>query len=154
MNDTERDFPDDYDMEAKLKVEQSQESKIDASLWESALCYDSPYISEQLCTPSLYHAVIEQPLIDALIGIGFTFEVCNGQILANGTAHPAREVRRDYYTDTDTIIDSTQVIVEPKSEETAVAIREYIAARRMDQGRDTASAGASTGAENGTRRSG
>ena len=122
-----RDFPDDYDMSARIKVEQSETAPIPATLWENALYYDADDIAEQLTSPGLYHAVIDQPLVDALIGLNFHFTVePGGQIVAHGTAHPAHRVRSCIHTDTDTVLAHARILIHPREDETAEAIRRYI----------------------------
>ena len=128
MDKETRDFPEDYDMRAQLEVRQDADAPIPATLWQDALEYDGPDIAEQLCEPGLYHAAIQQPLGDTLVGLRFGFSVEDGgQIVALGTAHPAHKIHGNIHTDTDTTLVSARILVHPESAESAIAIRAHIA---------------------------
>lgn len=127
MDDNTREFPEDYNMRAQLEVRQDAHAPIPATLWQSALEYDGPDIAEQLCEPELYHAAIEQPLGDTLVGLRFDFSVEDaGQIVALGTAHPAQKIHGNIHTNTDTTLTSARILVHPESAESARAIRAHI----------------------------
>ena len=125
MRDHETDFPRDFDLTAELEVRPGDDPKLDAAIRERGLCYDSPGIEEQLTTPSVYHAWITQPVVDALVGLQFAFEVSNeNEIIAVATAHPAQEMRRDHHTDT--VLETVRIPIRPRCEHAGAAIRDYI----------------------------
>ena len=101
------------------------QSLITDALWESAITYDSGSIEEMLTDPSTYHARVG--LADALVGIRFDFTVRESRIIATGRVHPAREdMRGDYHTFTDDLLEERDILVFMRSEQTQRAVKNYI----------------------------
>ena len=121
-------LPDDLDWEIDLTVNEhypENDLVLKGLAWEEALYYDEPNISGTLCTGGIYHQRFSEHF---LVGIRYDFEVTDDhRILAHGTLHPAKEGRRgDYFTDESSVIMTATVEINPRSDRTAQAIREYI----------------------------
>ena len=120
-------LPDDLDWELDITVnEHSPENYLvlKGLAWKQALYYDGHDITEMLCDGGIYHQRFSELY---LVGIKYDFEVTDdNRILAHGTLHPADEHRGRYFTDESSVIMNATVEINPRSDRTAQAIREYI----------------------------
>ena len=120
-------LPDDLDWELDITVNEHHPENdlvLKGLAWKQALYYDRPNITGMLCKPGIYHQRFSEHL---LVGIKYDFEATDDhRILAHGTLHPAEEHRGKFYTNESSVIMTATVEINPRSDRTAQAIREYI----------------------------
>ena len=73
-----------------LSSETLMDLEISEHRWAMALQNDSPSIKEMLETPQTYFVTYETPVTPLMVGIEFTFRVEDGNIYADGVAHPVQ----------------------------------------------------------------
>ena len=120
-------LPDDLDWELDITVNEHQPENdlfLKGVAWKQALYYDELNITGMLCKPGIYHQRLSEHF---LTGIKYYFQVTDDhRIIAHGTLHPAEDHRGSYYTDESSIIMTATVEINPQSDRTAQALREYI----------------------------
>ena len=120
-------LPDDLDWELDITVNEHHPGNnlvLKDLAWKQALYYDGRDITGMLCIGGIYHQRFSEHL---LVGIKYDFEATDDhRILAHGTLHPADEQGGDYFTDESSVIITATVEINPRSDRTAQAIREYI----------------------------